>query len=180
MQNLIRAIPASTLLILATLAQAADLAPTREYWVSIASFQEFENAEAAQQQASGKLTERLSITPATTPAGYVLRVVAGPYFDRLRADQVLETSRLAGYETAWIFSQEVPAITSNVSAEEYSAAESFSSTSAYSSGATVDYSDSVPVLRPNFVPPPADPARNEPVLVEEAPVNYSVHRLHRD
>lgn len=182
MPSLSEAITAAALLMLFSQIHAQDAAPTREYWVSIASFEEFENAEIAQQQASGKLTERLSITPATTPSGYVLRVVAGPYFDRPMAEQVLESSRAAGYDTAWIFSQEVPPLATTGGVEDVTAQDTYSPSAPSASDTSAGYSTStsVPSVRPDSEPPPEESARTDSVLVREAPADYSVHRLYRN
>ena len=74
-----------------------------EYWVSVSSSKDWEDAERLQQTAKSTLPESFSIQPTHTKRGFYYRVVAGPFLSQKAAMQMVEQAKAAGFDGAWLF-----------------------------------------------------------------------------
>ena len=74
-----------------------------EYWVSVSSSKDWEDAERLQQTAKSTLSESFSLQPTHTKKGFYYRVVAGPFLSQKAAMQMVEQAKAAGFDGAWLF-----------------------------------------------------------------------------
>ncbi len=152
----------------------------RQYWVSISSYADPDDADRAMAEASDKLSERLAVIGASTANGYYYRIATGPYMTRDLAEDRLLSAQAAGFATAWIWSADESAFVGATFSteddlgfeEEYLFDDSFD--------------DPLPTRTFQDEPPSEDEAdlikkREEvPELVEDAPEGYKLNKLRRD
>lgn len=145
-----------------------------EYWVSVGSYKNLVNAEIAQREASAKLPESFSISEADTSLGFFLRVVAGPYLTREIADHMLGEAQRAGFSSAWIL----------ITESTLSTLPSYGSELSMPADADLNLPEYQPAGEPLELPTfklEDRPERStEHRVIDVAPDDYHLHRLHRD
>ena len=150
-----------------------------EYWISVGSYRQLSAAEQARSEASMRLPESFSVTPAETDTGTWYRVLAGPYLTREIADHMVGESRRQGFENAWILAADAGTI----------AAPLYANDPLYSSDLLLesqDYDLEYPSLSPAASDPTDAPGYEAPdradrgyKLVDKAPPDYQLNQLHR-
>lgn len=161
-------------LLLACAAAAAE----SQYFVVLGSYTTMGHAEEAKAQAAEKLPEPYSLVAADTPRGTYYRVMAGPYLGKQRATGMLEKARATGFADAWLLAE--PSLVSPT----YSGLDT-------PLLETEEVEDRLLSAGGDYeAPPRADPVApradapseaddDGPVLIEEAPPGYELHRLRR-
>ena len=132
-----------------------------EYWISLASYRDADDADVFVDRASEQLNRPVTVRSAVTDEGVFYRVTSGPYIDRDAAESALALARADGFIDAWLYAEPV-----------------------------ADLQMDEPLLLPessttSLLPPePADTTREErrPVHAPptEIPDGYQLHQLHRD
>lgn len=74
-----------------------------DYWVSVASFQSRDNAEAGLLRAQSRSAEAFAVIASETNNGFFYRIAAGPYTSVVDAKSPLQDLRDSGYASAWIW-----------------------------------------------------------------------------
>jgi hypothetical protein len=84
---------------------AALVAPTvhADYWVSVGSFQNRDNAESGLREAQSRSNEAFVVIASETANGFFYRIAAGPYASTAQAKGPLQGLRDNGYGSAWIW-----------------------------------------------------------------------------
>lgn len=164
-----------------------------QYWVSVHSFSKESTAQSALASLDHQLTEQFKVLGASTGKGYFYRVASGPYMSRQMAEEQVRSARAAGYEGAWLWSDDSTAFaaaistgsggysSSNYSGEyssdaglntEFDTSYDLSELPDYDSSEGADYGEEDADLIQQRQPPPE--------LVEEAPSGYKLNKLRRD
>jgi hypothetical protein len=160
----------------------ASASAESQYYVVLGSYATMTRAEEAQVQASERLPEAYGLVAADTPEGIYYRVVAGPYLGKERADTMLDRARSTGFADAWLLEEASP-LSEDYLSSSYLALETLSTE-------TDDVEDRLLTGDGAYDAPPPEPARRNtdgpseegdggPILVEEAPPGYELHRLRR-
>ncbi len=171
----------SRVLTFALLAVCASYVHAGQYWVSVGSYRQAENAEHARSVAVQSLDERASIERITVDERPMFRVLVGPQASEQRARELVAAARTIGFATAWLL--ELPA--TQTTAPAASAAEV-----PVASPPNAASADATPAELPEHSEPPeqavsptvpADPVGNDvtealPAL-QEAPVQPSAGTL---
>jgi len=93
-----------------------------DYWVSVASFQSRDNAEAGLLKAQSRSAETFAVIASETSSGFFYRIAAGPYKSAADAKSPLQYLRDSGYASAWIWqgqsSQGISSVASRRQADE--------------------------------------------------------------
>ena len=74
-----------------------------DYWVSVASFQSRDNAEAGLLKAQSQSGKDFAVIASETSNGFFYRIAAGPYTSASAAQNPLQDLRDSGYASAWIW-----------------------------------------------------------------------------
>ena len=74
-----------------------------DYWVSVASFQSRDNAEAGLLKAQSRSDETFAVIASETNTGFFYRIAAGPYASVADAKNPLQDLRDSGYGSAWVW-----------------------------------------------------------------------------
>ncbi len=151
------------------------------YFVSIASFRHLDDAYTSLEAAAAKFLYPIEIMQVETPNGAFQRLYLGPFKTRKKAEEVLDETRIQGYDDAWMYRGPVEAGTD---VEFGQAVEPVF---------TIDGLLSDDAAVPGQASPgaPGAPARSEsnreapqpvevPEMETEAPPGYGLHRLRRD
>ena len=85
-----------------------------DYWVSVASFQSRDNAEAGLLKAQSQSGEAFVVIARETSNGFFYRIAAGPYMSVSDAKSPLQDLRDSGYGSAWIWQGQPPQVVSAV------------------------------------------------------------------
>ena len=72
------------------------------FGVSLGSYTEISRANAALLVAQGQFEQEISIVQIRRSAGIFHRVMAGPFMDRLSADNFTDDARNKGYSGVWV------------------------------------------------------------------------------
>ena len=159
-----------------------------QYWVSIGSFENEDNAQRQQRAASAVLPGS-QVVFASTDRGSVYRVVQGPFFSRSNAESELVSAIAAGYGDAWLLAKndtDELGLSSFPTSDTYEALDtdqpdyvpSYASRSITDFGAQANYEGGGTDAASEFgAPRPAREPATE--LVTEAPPGYNLHRLIR-
>lgn len=74
-----------------------------DYWVSVASFQSRDNAEAGLLKAQSRSDETFAVIASETNTGFFYRIAAGPYASVADAKNASQALRGRGYGSAWVW-----------------------------------------------------------------------------
>ena len=165
-----------------------------QYWVSVGSFSEQNNAAAQRDRVSGVFDDDFSVIGSATDRGYFYRVASGPYLTRELAEDRVRAARDQGFSGAWLwvddssvfdanavtlgdtyYDSSVPANTGAVTlggaGEDYSLSD-YSATDDYTSSSETayDYAEEDGIMSREKVPQ----------LVEEAPAGFKLNKLRRN
>ena len=146
-----------------TIAHAA----TGEQWVAVASYSSQSRAERGMELLEQQVSERLSVVEDTASVLPRFRVLAGPYADRELAVTARSALQAAGITDAWILPADAA-----IGASDFSSAAD--DPWAYDYSAELD--DDLELAPRSELAPREKQTRT---LVDEAPEDYSLHRLRR-
>ncbi len=175
-------------------AHAAD-----QFWVSLGTYSQLSGAQHMHSRARGNFSQ-LQVVPSESDIGFVYRLLDGPVYSRVEADESLERARSAGFFDAWLVvkgdSFVMPqglseaeiaagaAADSNVSDplladDQYGYGLGGSTQSEYRS----DYDSQSAVSateESTTAPSVGEGTLGEGTLIETAPPGYGLHQLRRD
>ena len=188
MQRLFRAVLSMSLFLLPLVSWAE-----RQYWVSVASYQDLEYAQEALAKANARLAEPFTAIGVETAKGYYYRVAAGPYPTRSIADEQVQAAQQAGFNSAWMWVDEAEAFANRLADEGLTDDAQAYDPATYNPAASSSLLDLDAELKrfeeeygelddytPELNEDNAALRRDEaPELVEEAPSGYQLNRLHR-
>lgn len=142
-----------------------------DYWVSVASAADLDEAERIQLEAGEKLSESFSLQPSDTSKGFYYRVVAGPFPSLESAQHMVAEAEAAGYTQAWV----LPA-----------SADTLDTTLLDDQDTDLDIPDDSlePSATEDLQALPNDVLHQDTLpshkLVEEPPPGYQLNKLHRN
>ena len=154
-----------------------------QYFVVLGSYSTWSQAEEARGKAAVKMSEPYTLASADTPRGTFHRVLAGPYLDKGRAASVLEKARVKGFVDAWLLAERMPipggylaaaGATNPLPPETQEVEDRLLSRGGDPYDAPV-----APERSGAFDEAPETDDEQGPILVEEAPPGYDLHRLRR-
>ncbi len=149
-----------------------------QYWVSVASYKQADEAEAARAKIAQQMTESFAVIGTETGKGYYYRVAAGPYLTRSLAEDRVQSARALGFTSAWLWADESDLNYSDSSVltldDDYSLdlpdySSDMESNAVYDD--TEDTLDEADLIQRRKAPP---------AVVEEAPPGYKLNRMRRD
>jgi len=171
---------------------AVDASAATEYWVSVASTKDLEDAERLQLKAGQALPEAFNLQPANTAKGFFYRVVTGPFLSIDSAKRVIADAVKAGFDQAWV----VAVDTDSMESMPLTSPESYPEMTTPEPDMRTSYPDmrtSYPDMPEDSLesddldksyPPPEEPppAQQRPPhkLVETAPPGYQLNKLTRN
>ena len=157
-----------------------------DYWVSVASFQSRDNAEAGLLKAQSRSDEAFAVIASETSNGFFYRIAAGPYMSVADVKRPLQDLRDSGYGSAWVWqgqsSQVVSAVASRPQVDETFAFKSQVETQTDDLFSDDDFfNDDLDALFDNNEGEASDAAIADlPQELSPAPVNYQLNKLRRD
>ena len=157
-----------------------------DYWVSVASFQSRDNAEAGLLKAQSRSDEAFAVIASETNNGFFYRIAAGPYMSVADAKRPLQDLRDSGYGFAWIWqgqsSQIGSAVASRPQVDETFAFKSQVETQTDDLFSDDNFfNDDLDALFDNDEDEASDAAIADlPQELSPAPVNYQLNKLRRD
>ena len=157
-----------------------------DYWVSVASFQSRDNAEAGLLKAQSRSDEAFAVIASETSNGFFYRIAAGPYMSVADVKRPLQDLRDRGYGSAWVWqgqsSQVVSAVASRPQVDETFAFKSQVKTQTDDLFSDDDFfNDDLDALFDNNEGEASDAAIADlPQELSPAPVNYQLNKLRRD
>ncbi len=179
---------AGALLTICLSASSSSWAET-EYFVVLGSYNDLEHAEEAKSRAALHLPEAYSVVPADTAGGFFYRVLAGPYFEKDRANGKIDEARELGFSESWLLAAEASGGGLYLAADgSYAFPDQESDSLTAEPDSSLDDGtgpsdrgwESAPATpdSEDFEGEAAEGAR-ERILVEEAPPGYQLNKLRR-
>ncbi|MEM7079987.1 MAG: DUF5916 domain-containing protein [Pseudomonadota bacterium] len=153
-----------------------------EYWVSVSSFQQQNNAERGLREAQARLSEKFAIIGKETGIGYYYRVAAGPFNTREDAESRVLAARDAGFGAAWLWVDQAATFADNLVLEASSTNDYDDLDRALSELGFDETDDLYAPTQSLDTDQDATLLRGQPVpeIVEEAPEGYQLNKLRRD
>lgn len=152
-----------------------------QFWISVGSYQQAENAQRAIKEADLRLSESFSVIGVDTANGYYYRVAAGPYSERSQAEAQISVARKNGLDGAWMWAGESDVFNDNLytsdvdlDLDSYELDSSLDSRFDYSLDDLDDYVPSSEILGTE------SNSEAVPELVEDAPSSFKLNKLRRD
>ena len=170
---------------------AFNVSAEMQYWVSVGSYKQVQEAERARDKAADKMSESFAVIGTDTAKGYFYRVAAGPYLTSELAQDQLVSAKASGFANAWLWSDDVDPLDTNYSLgsvddsyqlnlPEYSVDIETSRDSASGSGIPSNGYDE------SFYDESIEEAdliqrrKTPPEVVDKAPPDYKLNKMRRD
>ncbi len=155
----------------------------------LGSYNDLEHADEAKARAALHLPESYSVVPADTAGGFFYRVLAGPYFEKDRANGKIDEARELGFSESWLLAAEASGGGLYLAADGSYAfpdqgsddlTEELDEGPKGGTGASGQRWESAPATpdSEDFEGEAAEGAK-ERILVEEAPPGYQLNKLRR-
>jgi hypothetical protein len=156
-----------------------------DYWVSVASFQSRDNAEAGFLKAQSSSSENFAVIASETASGFFYRIAAGPYGSLAEAKDPMLILRQLGYRSAWIWQGQSEAAarmgdgTQSFVDEQYSVDRFIQQDDDFFSDDDF-FDDDLDVLFSDSADAADEIVTDLPDQLAPAPVDYQLNKLRRD
>lgn len=155
---------------------AATASAETATWVSVASFSNQADADAALESMRPQLGSGYQIVRADTARGTFYRVASGPFSD---GTQERDRARMLGFSDAWVFRSPIGQ-TDIVSADSDNLDQSFTEFDYEAELQALDAALDLPEYTPLEPLEGSSEHAVLPELIEEAPSSYRLNRLRRE